>query len=300
MTGSVLVFWCRAMLRCEMCAWQYGERRNAWFARRGAKIYARQCRGSQNVCFAMRGQALPVRGDAHPSDGNTHPPSGHIHSPGGGTHIHQAESRMQPRAPTASLPWLVIPTLYRENPASFGDRRHTTEERRASARRGCSWASVIRDVLETHLQARYTNQGWLTPAAPGCMAFVRCEMRNLRCTVEHGTRAAGVSPPWVCKPRVQRQRQRGEFPRFELACRVHSTGGMRSTGSLRPPLLCCGAKVCRRKTIFAMHIRTPGKSGGREPAVGSVETRLPCTANDVQRLTTAEPRAAGVSPPWVW
>jgi hypothetical protein len=25
MTGSVLVFWCRAMLRCEMCAWQYGK-----------------------------------------------------------------------------------------------------------------------------------------------------------------------------------------------------------------------------------------------------------------------------------
>ncbi len=40
------------------------------------------------------------------------------------------------------------------------------------------------------------------------------------------------------------------------------------------------------------------KSGGRQPAVGSVETRLPCTANDVRTLTTAEPRAAGVSPPW--
>jgi hypothetical protein len=148
--------------------------------------------------------------------------------------------------------------------------------------------------------AALVPHGWLTPAAPGCTSNLRCEMRNLRCTVEHGTRAAGVSPPWVCKPRMQRQRQRGEFPCFELACRVHSTGEMRATGGLRPPLLCCGAKVCRRKTIFAMHIRTSGKSGGREPAVGSVQTRLPCTANDVRTLTTAEPRAAGVSPPWVW
>jgi hypothetical protein len=40
------------------------------------------------------------------------------------------------------------------------------------------------------------------------------------------------------------------------------------TGGLRPPLLCCGANVWRRKTIFAMHKRTPKKSGGRQPAVG--------------------------------
>jgi hypothetical protein len=29
-----------------------------------------------------------------------------------------------------------------------------------------------------------------------------------------------------------------------------------TTGGLRPPLLCCGARVCRRKPIFAMYIRT--------------------------------------------
>jgi hypothetical protein len=54
------------------------------------------------------------------------------------------------------------------------------------------------------------------------------------------------------------------------------------------------------------HSHPPGgvayatKSGGRQPAVGSLETRLPCTVNDVWRVTTAEPRAAGVSPPWMW
>jgi hypothetical protein len=43
------------------------------------------------------------------------------------------------------------------------------------------------------------------------------------------TRAAGVSPPWFSEPHLQVQC--AEFPRIELACKVHSTGG------LRPPLL---------------------------------------------------------------
>jgi hypothetical protein len=74
------------------------------------------------------------------------------------------------------------------------------------------------------------------------------------------SRAAGVSPPWLCKRRLQRQS--GEFGRFEYACGGYSTGG------LRPPLLCSCANVCRRKTNFSMHKRTPKKSGGRQPAVG--------------------------------
>jgi hypothetical protein len=32
-----------------------------------------------------------------------------------------------------------------------------------------------------------------------------------------------------------------------------------TTGGLRPPLLCCSADACRRKAIFAMHIRTSGQ-----------------------------------------
>jgi hypothetical protein len=32
-----------------------------------------------------------------------------------------------------------------------------------------------------------------------------------------------------------------------------------TTGGLRPPLLCCGANVYRRKTVFSTHKRTPKK-----------------------------------------
>jgi len=39
------------------------------------------------------------------------------------------------------------------------------------------------------------------------------------------------------------------------------------------------------------------RSGGREPAVGRTETDLQRTPNHVRRIGTAEPRAAGVSPP---
>jgi hypothetical protein len=41
-----------------------------------------------------------------------------------------------------------------------------------------------------------------------------------------------------------------------------------TTGGLRPPLLCCGANVCRRITIFSMHKRVTQKSVSRQPAVG--------------------------------
>ena len=81
------------------------------------------------------------------------------------------------------------------------------------------------------------------------------------------TTVPSVSPPWVCKPRLQRPC--GEFPRFEFAC------GGSSTGGLRPPLLAllqrsfagknddfCGAQT---------HIH---KSGGRQPAVGVIGRTL--------------------------
>ncbi len=40
-----------------------------------------------------------------------------------------------------------------------------------------------------------------------------------------------------------------------------------ATGGLRPPLLYALRMFAGEKTIFAMHKRTPRKSGGREPAV---------------------------------
>jgi hypothetical protein len=92
---------------------------------------------------------------------------------------------------------------------------------------------------------------------------VRIEHR--RAVSEPTTRSGGREPAVGSQTASATAMRRISVSRF--AFREHTTGG------LRPPLLCCGANVCRRKTIFSMHKRTPKKSGGREPAVG-VETSL--------------------------
>jgi hypothetical protein len=78
------------------------------------------------------------------------------------------------------------------------DAQRTSQERRASARRGCGWANVVRNVVEAHLQSRLRNHGGLTPPAPGCVApWMRVgKLRLMRCTTARSPRAAGVSPPW--------------------------------------------------------------------------------------------------------
>ncbi len=57
-----------------------------------------------------------------------------------------------------------------------------------------------------------------------------------------------------------------------FAFREHTTGG------LRPPLLCCGARVCRRKPIFAMYIRTSDQERRASARRGSVNRTL-CREN---------------------
>jgi hypothetical protein len=48
----------------------------------------------------------------------------------------------------------VIRASCGHNRAMFGDWHTQNQERRPSARRRCGWANVVRNVLETHLQAR--------------------------------------------------------------------------------------------------------------------------------------------------
>jgi hypothetical protein len=50
--------------------------------------------------------------------------------------------------------------------------------------------------------------------------------------------------------------------------------GSEPTGGLRPPLLYCGANVCRRKNDFSDARTHVHKSGGRQPAVGVRQTQL--------------------------
>jgi hypothetical protein len=89
-------------------------------------------------------------------------------------------------------------------------------------------------------------------------------------------RAAGVSPPWVCKPRLQLQCD--EFRRFEFASAMHPTGayafGAFTWSPPRPmsshaesiprgayaPRSCFAMRTSAdEKTIFAIHIRTSGQ-----------------------------------------
>jgi hypothetical protein len=73
------------------------------------------------------------------------------------------------------------------------------------------------------------------------------------------TRVAHVSPPWV--------RDMNAVPWSSSGIRKHTF--KHSTGGLRPPLLApLQRPSAGRMAIFAMHKRTPKKSGGRQPAVG--------------------------------
>jgi hypothetical protein len=43
----------------------------------------------------------------------------------------------------------------------------------------------------------FVCHGWLTPAAPGCTTFVRCEMRDSQRGVAHPTKSGGRQPAVV-------------------------------------------------------------------------------------------------------
>jgi hypothetical protein len=119
--------------------------------------------------------------------------------------------------------------------------------------------SVLRSIHVTQHQGSFTpNSAAQTLAARQCRTRHSYAWKPM--PKRTFTRAAGVSPPWVSKPRLQLQCN--EF-RISRSHRMHPTGG------LRPPLLCCSSNVCRRKSDF-------------------------CDAHT--RIRSA---AAGVSPPWV-
>jgi hypothetical protein len=90
---------------------------------------------------------------------------------------------------------------------------------------------------------------------------VRLQPRSVRRRPERQPRAAGVSPPWVSVSHFTTHfttalaLTHGRPPRVPVPV-AGAFASRLTTGGLRPPLLRCGANVCRRKTIFAMHKRT--------------------------------------------
>jgi hypothetical protein len=104
------------------------------------------------------------------------------------------------------------------------------------------------------------------------------------------SRAAGVSPPWVCKPRLQRQcagfpvsrshtdcTPRGAYaPRSwvharHIACDVRFRFATADVphGGLTPPALGLRCQVCRSKNDFCYAQTHVFESGDRQPAVGA-------------------------------
>jgi hypothetical protein len=123
-----------------------------------------------------------------------------------------------------------------------------------------SWADRRRCVCGLPLHSRLlAPQG---ADAPRSCVGVRTSAgeKNDVCDARTLPRAAGVSPPWVCKPRLQLQCD--EFRRFEFACDECVPRGADA------PRSCVGVRTSAgEKTMFAMHERFT-KSGGRKPAVG--------------------------------
>jgi hypothetical protein len=122
-----------------------------------------------------------------------------------------------------------------------------------------------------HLRIRYVHHGGLTPPAPGCTTFVRCEKRHSRCK----------------NARLQERRAsaRRGFPNRICKCNAMNFGVRVSRPEYIPrgayaPAPGCTVPLRRRKrqpqytSNFSAkndirgaqtHVR---KSGGREPAVG--------------------------------
>jgi hypothetical protein len=152
--------------------------------------------------------------------------------------------------------------------------------RGAYAPRSCVWARTSAGERRFFrcTNAQPTKSGGRQPAVGSIVPRGQCTASNVRRVTTVQSRAAGVSPPWFgfalataigfCGLITFRPAQSLRIPRLAHASRSWCTRASRRkwavvlcngvsfpTGGLRPPLLCCDANVCRRKTIFAMHKR---------------------------------------------
>jgi hypothetical protein len=144
------------------------------------------------------------------------------------THMHKSGGR-QPAVGMSNA--VAIADAFVQRPASARCWSETTV---ATATR---WISAFRVRIPS------TSHGGLTPPLLRCSANV-CRRKTIFAMHERTfTRAATVSPPWVCKSRVRRRCD--EFWPLELACGAHSTG-------LTPPALGAERTFAGEKTIFAM------------------------------------------------
>jgi hypothetical protein len=124
--------------------------------------------------------------------------------------------------------------------------------------------------------AQPTKSGGCQPAV-GCIApRGQCTASNVRRVTTIQSRAAGVSPPWIS-----------------------NSGAIVNVyhGRLTPPAL---VLQCERPPAKKRYLRCtdahPTRSGGCQPAVGSIAPRGQCTASNVRRVTTIQSRSSGCQP----
>ena len=135
-----------------------------------------------------------------------------------------------------------------------------------------SWLHARRSLQKSgcDLQRSFVSHGGLTPPA----LTLQCEClsaKNDFCDARTQFHKSGRREPAVG---VREAHLQERFRKVAGDCRrcAHERRWSRTsepTGGLRPPLLCCGANVCRRKNDFS------------------------------DARTHIQPRAAGVSPPWM-
>jgi hypothetical protein len=103
--------------------------------------------------------------------------------------------------------------------------------------------------------------------------------------------AAGVSPPWVCKPRLQFQCD--EFRRFEFAC-----AGCIPRGADAPRSCVAPRSFAGEITPFAMHERTlPGAAGVSPPWVCKPRLQFQCDEFRRFEFASAGCVPRGLTPP---
>jgi hypothetical protein len=202
-----------------------------------------------------------------------------------------------PRGANALRSCVAVRTYANEKTIFAMHIRTSGQERRASARRGLCNTNVVRNLPEIRLQARCPNHGWLTPAAPGCThacrrgcAVVLCNgvsfptggLRPRSCFAVRtsaekaifamhirtsGSRAAGVSPPWLVIPTA--------VPRKSNVVPGPTTHDRRAAGVSPPWFADAGARADifhGRLTPTALGAR---RSSAEQGAIGSAQTHAP-------------------------
>jgi hypothetical protein len=138
--------------------------------------------------------------------------------------------------------------------------------------------------------------------APRSCAAMRTssgERRFLRCTNADPTKSGGCQPAVVRQTRLRRHQRDCSQDRREYVPRSPLPSCAAIPRGLTPPAL---VLQCERLPAKKRYLRCtdahPTRSGGCQPAVGCIVPRGQCTASNVRRVTTVQPGAAGVSPPW--